>query len=181
MGALAALSVLGAVVAWLGVLMLSLADGGRGLSAGLGLVGVGLALAVGISQNDPLPAVALGIGGLAAAAIRLRGAPRGWGLAPPGTTPRLLIGIGVPLAIALVLGAELAAADRVARLAGLAVALLAAVRLLSVEPRWAALGTGAALALGLGALGGMTAAVAGAAVAVVLGAFDGGEAAEARR
>jgi hypothetical protein len=181
MEALSALSVLGVALAWLGVVMLSLAEGGRGLSAGLGLVGVGLALAVGISEGDPLPGVVLGVGGLAAAAIRLRGSPEGWGLAPPGTTPRLLIGLAVPLAVALALGAQLAATGGVARLGGLAVALLAGVRLLTVERRWAALGAGAALALGLGALGGTTAAVAGAAVAVGLGALDDEGAAEAPR
>jgi hypothetical protein len=181
MEALTALSVLGAVVAWLGVVVLSLADAGRGQSAGLGLVGAGLALAVGTSERDLLAAVSLGVGGLAAAAMRLRGAPPGWGLAPPGTTPRLLMCVGVPLAVALVLGAELATAGGVARLAGLAVALLAAVRLLMVERRWAALGAGAALALGLGALGGTSAAVAGAAVAVGLGVFDAEEAAETSR
>lgn len=180
MDALAALAVLGAVVAWLGATMLTLAEAGRGLAVGLALVGAGLALAVGVVDGDPLRAAALGVGGLLAAAMRVRGAPAGWGLAPPDTTPRLLMGIGVPLAVALALGTGIGAEGGVARLAGLVVALLAGVRLLTVEARWAALGAGAALAIGLGSLGGLTAALATAAVAIGLGLIDGEEGAEAR-
>jgi len=78
-----------------------------------------------------------------------------------------------------VASSEIASPAGAARVAGLVVAALALARILTTERRWAALGAGSALALGLGTLGGATGLVAGAAVAAGLGAIDGAEAAEA--
>jgi hypothetical protein len=82
------------------------------------------------------------------------------------------------IGVALLAGSGLGSPQGTARLGALAVAALAAGRILTVEHRWTALGGASALALGLGALGGTTALLAAAAVAVALGAIDGDEAVE---
>lgn len=175
-----ALAAAGAVVAWAGATTLCLADGRRGLAAGLVLAALGLALALATSGSDPLAAAAVGAGGLCSAAMRLRDGEPGWGMMPPGSTPRLVGSVVVLIAVGLIGGSGPGDPAATARLGALAVALVAAGRLLTVSWRWAALGAGAALALGLGALGDTPGMLAGALVAVGLGLMGGVEAPAAR-
>jgi len=77
------------------------------------------------------------------------------------------------IAIALVAGSALGSPGGASRLAALAVAVLAAGRVLTADRPWPALGAGSMLSLGLGALGGPVGLVAGALVAAGLGTIDG--------
>lgn len=173
-----AAAVAGAAIAWLGATLLTASDGRRGLALGLAVLTAGLVLATWAAGQQTLGVAALAAGGAVSAALRLRGGRPGWGVLAQGSTPRLVGAIVVLIGAALVAGAALVSPPVVARLAGLAVAVLAAGRILTVGHRWAALGAASALALGLGALGGTTALVAAALVAAGLGAIDGDEAVE---
>jgi hypothetical protein len=159
-------------LAWLGAALLLVGDGRRGLALGLVLLTAGLAGASAAGGQAPLGVAVLALGGVAAAALRLRGGRAGWGLLPPGSTPRLVGAIVGVIAATLVAGFGLGTAEGAARLAALVVAALAAGRILTVEDRWAALGGASALALGLGALGGTAALVAAGIVAAGLGVID---------
>jgi len=93
------------------------------------------------------------VGGSFSASLQFgRGGARGV-LMPPGSTPRLIGSVVALILTVLVVGTGLQDPAGVARLGALTVAVMAAGRLLTVRSRWAALGAGSALALGLGALG----------------------------
>ena len=176
---IATLAVLGAGTAWVGVTLLAVAEAARGVALGLAVIAAGLALAAGAAGEPPPAVFAFAAGGLAAAALRLRDGEPGWALLPPGSTPRLIGGILVLIAAALVARGGLATPAGAQQLGAMVVAVIAAGRVLSTGRRWAALGAASALALGLGALGGPVAVVTGALVAAGLGAMDGREPAEA--
>jgi len=176
-----AVAIVGAAAAWVGVTLLAVADARRGLALGLLVVTAGLVLASAAAAQPPLAVAALGAGGAAAAALRLRSGRPGWGLLPPGSTPRLVGSIAVVIGAALVAGSQLGSPPGAARLAALAVAGLAAGRVLTVEHRWAALGSASALALGLGALGGAVPLLTAGVVAAGLGTIDARDAAEVGR
>jgi hypothetical protein len=169
----------GAAASWLGIALLLVADGRRGLALGLVVATAGLVLATAAAGQPPAGVAALAAGGLIAAALRLRDGQPGWGLLPPGSTPRLTGAIVVLIAAVIVAGPGIGSAEGAVRLGALVVATLAAGRILTVDQRWAALGAASALAIGLGALGGLTAMVAGAAVAAGLGAIGGADPVEA--
>jgi hypothetical protein len=169
-----AAAVAGMAVAWLGATLALVADGRRGLALGLVVLTAGLAVASAAGGQPPLGVALLALGGVVAAALRLRGGRPGWGLLPPGSTSRLVGAIVGVIGAALVAGFGLGSPEGAARLGALVVAALAAGRILTVEDRWAALGGASALALGLGALGGMAALVASGLVAAGLGAIDDG-------
>jgi hypothetical protein len=168
-----AAAVLGAAAAWLGATLLLVGDGRRGLALGLVVLTAGLVIASAAAGQQPLGVAVLGAGGAAAAVLRLRDGRAGWGLLPPGSTPRLVGAIVVVIGAALVAGSQLGSPGGAARLAALAVAALAVGRILTVGQRWAALGSASALALGLGALGGVTALVTAGVVAAGLGSIEG--------
>jgi hypothetical protein len=165
----------GAGVAWIGVTLLTVSEARRGLAVGLALAALGLALAAAAAGQAPPAVATLVAGGLVAAAMRLRGGPHGWGVLPPGSTPRLAAAIVVLLAAAVVDGSAIASPEGAARLAALVVSVLAVGTVLTARQPWSALGAGSALALGLGALGGPGGLVAGAAVAAGLGVIEGPE------
>ena len=79
-----------AATAWLGASIVVLADGRRGLAAGLGLATLGLAI-LALIVAGPLAAGALLLGGVAAAARRAVAGPSGWAIMPAGSTPRLVM------------------------------------------------------------------------------------------
>jgi hypothetical protein len=81
---------LAALAAWLGASVIVLADGRRGLAAGLGLTTAALAFLVWPSAGAPA-AVAIFAGGGIAAWMRIRGGPPAWSLMPAGSTPRLIL------------------------------------------------------------------------------------------
>jgi hypothetical protein len=168
-------AVAGAALAWLGITLLTVADGRRGLALGIAVASAGLAVASAAAGAPGAGVVALLAGGLVAALLRLRGGPPGWGVLPPGSTPRLVAALVVLIGAALAAGSQLGSPAGAARLAALVVSVLAAGRILAGERPWAVLGAGSALAVGLGALGGLPALVAGAVVAAGLGTIDGAE------
>jgi hypothetical protein len=166
-----------AVVAWLGGSVVLLSDGRRGLALGLALVGAGLA-GLAFSAGHDLEAVALLAGGAGAAVLRLRDGPGGWNVMPAGSTPRLILSIVTAL-ITLYIATAVTSGEG----AGLRFAVLAALTLLVLRvllgADQAAANTaacGIALALGAGALLSARAApelacVVAAVVAVGLGAL----------
>lgn len=165
-----AAAVAGAAIAWLAMTLLAVSEGRHGTAAALLAAGIGLGIAA-VAVGDLLAGAVLAAGGACAAALHHRSAPPGWGLAPPGSTPRLVGGVILLIAGALAAGSSLGTASGWARLAALLVIGLGAMRLLSVAVRWSSLAAGSALALGLGAVGAVPSAAAGAVVAVALGAF----------
>src|SRR5256885_3602779 len=80
-------------VAWLGASVVVLSDGRRGLALGAALSTLALAAIV-FSGAGPVAGIALGVGGLTAAARRLTAGVAGWGIMPPGSTPRFILCVG---------------------------------------------------------------------------------------
>lgn len=139
-----------AVAAWLGASMVVLAEGRRGMAAGLALAGVGLAATL---IDEPYGAAAVAAAGILAAVLRLRDGPPGWSVVPPGTTPRLILcivvgAVGAFAATTQLLGPGPAPARVGVVLAG----AMAAARLLSTGRRAAALAAAALLGLAVAAL-----------------------------
>jgi hypothetical protein len=85
-----------AFVAWLGMSLVVLADGRRGLALGAAIATAGLALLVGQGAGL-IDAGALALGGAAMVARRLTRGPGGWQLMPPGSTPRLVLCVAAGL------------------------------------------------------------------------------------
>jgi hypothetical protein len=173
-----ALPLLAAGLAWFGVTLTALAEGRRGFALGLALTGAGLA-GVQLGAGRPLNALLLAGAALLSASLRLRDGPRGWGLLPPGSTPGIVLSIVVLVACVLLAGALLQGAAGIPSLAPLAVALVAAGRVLTVVQRQPALAAASALALALAGFGSLAATVAGGLVAVALAAFPAASAEEA--
>ena len=149
----AAVAVAGASLAWLGAAVVVLSDERRGLGLGIAVAVVGLAVANAAAGKDLLGDGALVVGGACSAGLQFGRGGVSWGLMPPGSTPRLIGSLVALILTVLVVGTGLQDPAGVARLGALIVALMAGGRLLTVRRRWAALGAGSALALGLGALG----------------------------
>jgi hypothetical protein len=138
-----------AVAAWTGASVLVLSEGRRALAAGLAVFGIGLAVAVAFTA--PVPAAVLAAGSLAAAALRLRDGRPGWRMLPPGSTPRLILCLGVGViggfaATSLIAGPGPGPARAAAALGG----VMTAARLLSTTHRDAALTSASALCLVMG-------------------------------
>jgi hypothetical protein len=79
-----------ALAAWLGVSLVVLADGRRGLATGTVIATLGLAGAVWPEAGLPA-ALAIVVGGAIAAARRYMAGPEGWQIMPAGSTPRLVL------------------------------------------------------------------------------------------
>jgi hypothetical protein len=171
-----AIAVLAAGLAWLGASVTALSEARRGLALGLVLTGAGLAGAV--LATRPLGAGLLALSAVLAALLRLRDGPDGWGVLPPGSTPGIVLSVAVLVASLVLAGTAFQAGGSVATVAPLAVSAVSAVRLLSSRSRQAALTTGSALALALGALGGTGDILVGSLVAVALAAIPSAEAEE---
>ena len=138
-----------AFVAWLGAALIVLSDGRRGLALGLALITLaftGLAWAGG----ETFGAGVLFAGGAVASGLRLRsGGQDGWGLMPPGSTPRLVMCIAAAL-VALWFAASVTfGGGAPVRFAGLAVIGLMGGRALSSGDTAVVLSAVAGLALAL--------------------------------
>jgi hypothetical protein len=141
-------------LAWLGAAVLVLSDARRGLAVGLLVAVVGLAV-IRAAEGDAVDAGILLVFGLLASVIGLRRNPRrGWGLLPPGSTPRIVFSLVVGgLALWLGLGVLDTPGDPPARAAAVIVMALGAGRLLSVRDPRAALAGASLIALGAGTIG----------------------------
>lgn len=160
------MSIGAAFAAWLGGSILLLGDGRRGLALGLAVLTAGLALFA-LDARDIPTAVALALGGAAAAALRLRSGPEGWGLMRPGSTPRILLAI-VTGVLALYFAASLATGDGAAVRFGWLVAMaLSAGRVLQTSEPAASVTAACALALSIGAAAAIAPASSGVAAAIV--------------
>jgi hypothetical protein len=123
---------LAAFVAWLGAAIIVLADGRRGLALGLGLITVAFT-ALAWAGGETLGAAALFAGGAVASARALGSGAEGWGLMPPGSTPRLVLSVAVGL-VALWFAASVTfGTGAPVRFAGLAVLGLMGARALATS------------------------------------------------
>jgi hypothetical protein len=168
---LAAATGLAALVAWVGASLVVLSDGRRGLALGMAVAAAGLA-GIAWRSAGPLAAAAIAVGGLAAAAGRLRSGELGWGIMPAGSTPRLLLCVAVALVAAWVATTVTTGPGAGLRFAALASLGLAAARVLWSADAAVLLTAAGLLALDIGiaasaadiwpyAAGGLVAAVIG--------------------
>jgi hypothetical protein len=79
-----------AFAAWLGISIVVLSEGRRGIAAGIALATVGLSV-LALPAAGIVGAVALFAGGAIAAVRRALSGPQGWGIMPAGSTPRLVL------------------------------------------------------------------------------------------
>jgi hypothetical protein len=178
---------LGLGVAWVGAAVLVLSDARRGLAVGLLLAAIGLAV-IRVAEGDVLDAGLLLAGGVIGAFIGLRRNPRrGWGLLPPGSTPRIVLSIVVGGgALWLAVGMLNSPGTAPARAAAVIVMALGAGRLLAVRDPRAALAAASLIALGAGALAGLattdeTGVVIGSVAAIALNLIPTTPESEAQR
>jgi len=120
------------VVAWVGVSLVVLADGRRGLALGMALGALGLA-GVSLSAAGPIGAIALAAGGAVAAARRFTAGPAGWAIMPAGSTPRLVLCVAGGLLALWVGVAVMTGSGGALRFALIAVVGLAGARVLAGE------------------------------------------------
>jgi hypothetical protein len=140
-------------LAWLGAALIVLADGRRGLAAGIAVTTVGIAALV-LEASGPLDATIVAAGGAVAIIPGLRSG-EDWGLMPAGSTPRLLLCIAGGL-LALWLAASITTGSGVAlRFAVLAVGGLSGTRILSTDSSPVLLTAVGALAFALAATAGL--------------------------
>jgi len=127
--------------------MIVLSDGGRGLALGLALVTAALT-ALALAGGETIGAGAIAIGGAIASVRLLRsGGEKGWGLMPPGSTPRLILCVASGL-IALWFAASVTFGGGASvRFAGVALLGLMGGRALSSSRTAVVLAAVAALAL----------------------------------
>jgi hypothetical protein len=151
---------LAAFVAWLGAAIVVLADGRRGLALGLALITVAFT-ALTWAGGETLGAAALLMGGAVASVRALSSGAEGWGLMPPGSTPRLVLSVAVGL-VALWFAASVTfGAGAPVRFAGPAVLGLMGVRALASSDTAIVLVAVAGLALALAESTGMAATAPG--------------------
>lgn len=135
-----------ALVAWLGVSIIVLADGRRGLAVGLATSAAGLA---GIAWHDGDAVAALIVlgGGEAAALMRYRTGPEGWALMPPGSTPRLVLCVAGGLVALWFAASVTIGPDGATRFAALSVIGMSGARIVSSRERSSAVTAVATLAI----------------------------------
>ncbi len=143
-----------AVAAWLGASIIVLADGRRGVAAGLTLVAAGLAVLTWPAEGA-VPALALLAGGGAAAVRLLTSGRQDWALMPAGSTPRLILAIAAAV-IALWFAASVTTGSGAeTRFAVLAVLVLLGARALHSGDPDVLLASVSGLALAVGAASGL--------------------------
>jgi hypothetical protein len=143
-----------AFLAWLGAAVVVLSDGRRGLALGTGVATLALAVIVWLDAG-PFAAAAVAAGGLASAGRRLMVGHEGWGIMPPGSTPRFILCVaGGLVALWIALGMTSGHSSAL-RFAILAVAGLAGARMLGSEDHSVLLTVVALLALAIAAAAGL--------------------------
>jgi hypothetical protein len=140
------------ILVWLGASLVVVADGRRGLAAGIALSTLGLAVLAFLTAGA-VAAAAIAAGGAVAAARRSISGPAGWEILAPGSTPRLLLCIATALVafwIADAVTGGPVASLRFGLMTGIA---LAAARVLSTGEPAAQLSAVAIVALGAASVG----------------------------
>jgi hypothetical protein len=137
-----------AFAAWSGAAVIVLADGRRGLAAGVLLVTVGFA-SLAWADGAWLNGAFLLAGGAVSAFERTRRGPQDWGLMPPGSTPRLILAAAGGI-LSLWFAASVTTGPHAPlRFACVAVLGLTAGRVLQGQAAAAVLSASAALAIAL--------------------------------
>ncbi|MGA7910840.1 MAG: hypothetical protein WCC30_04750 [Candidatus Dormiibacterota bacterium] len=150
------IAAIAAFTGWLGVSMIVLADGRRGLAAGLAVSTAGLA-AIAWRDGESVAALIVLVGGAAAAFLRNRAGPRGWVVMPPGSTPRLILCVAGGLVALWFAASVTLGPDGATRFAALSVIGLSGARIVasreasSVVTAVATLALATAVATDLGA------------------------------
>jgi hypothetical protein len=153
--------------------MVMLADGRRGLAAGLAIMSAAFAALV-WSGGQPVGAIALLAGGLVAAGLRFFRGPAGWGLMEPGSTPRIILTVVAGM-LALWIAASIATGPGAPlRFAVLSTLGLLGERMLQEADRDVVLCAAAGLALALAAAAGLAGGAAGIAPYVIAAVIAGG-------
>jgi hypothetical protein len=143
-----------AFVAWLGASIVVLADGRRGLALGLALAAAGLSMLV-WQEAGPVAAGLLAAGGAVAAGRRLVAGAAGWGMMPPGSTPRIILSVAAAL-LAMWIALGITGGESPAlRFSVLAVVALAGGRVLTSEGADVHLTAVAMIALAVAAAAGL--------------------------
>jgi hypothetical protein len=137
-----------AFVAWLGAAIIVLADGRRGLAAGIGLVAIGFT-AIAWSEGVWVGGACLLVGGAVAVIALLQTGPQDWGLMPAGSTPRLILAVAGGILSLWVAASVTTGPGASLRFACLAVLGLMAGRLLQSKAAVPALAGAAGLAIAL--------------------------------
>ncbi|HEV2967277.1 MAG TPA: hypothetical protein VG009_04170 [Candidatus Dormibacteraeota bacterium] len=163
------------IVVWLGASLVVVADGRRGLAAGIALSTFGLAVLAFVTAGA-IAAAAIAAGGAIAGVRRLVSGPAGWEILAPGSTPRLVLCVAAALVAFWIADAVTSGPVASLRFALLAGIVLAATRVLSTTEQAAQLSAVAILALCVGsaaAIGsteqGVWPYLAGGVVAAVVG------------
>lgn len=159
---------------WLGASLVVVADGRRGLAAGITLSTLGLAVLALITVGAGA-AAAIAVGGAVAAGRRSVSGPAGWEILAPGSTPRLVLCIAAALIAFWVADAVTTGPVASLRFAAITGIALSAVRVLSTSEPSAQLSAVAIVALCIACAGPIGSAqpgiwlyVVGAVVAMVV-------------
>lgn len=131
---------------WLGASLVVVADGRRGLAAGIALSTLGLAVLALITVGAGA-AAAIAVGGAVAAGRRSVSGPAGWEILAPGSTPRLVLCIAAALIAFWVADAVTTGPVASLRFAVITGIALSAVRVLSTSEPSAQLSAVAIVAL----------------------------------
>jgi hypothetical protein len=142
------------LAAWVGAAVIVLAEGRRGLAAGIGLVALGFTVLAWTDGLWPAGAILLA-GGAVSVFELLRTGPQQWGLMPPASTPRLILAVVVGILSLWVAASVTTGPGASLRFASLAVLGLMAGRLLQSQSSIAVLTAAAALALALAGASGL--------------------------
>jgi hypothetical protein len=140
--------------AWVGAAVIVLADGRRGLAAGVGLVALGFTV-LAWTNGLWLEGAILLVGGAVGAFELVRTGPKEWGLMPPGSTPRLILAVVAGILSLWVAASVTTGPGASLRFASLAVLGLMAGRLLQTQNATAVLTAAAGLALALAGASGL--------------------------
>jgi hypothetical protein len=155
-----------AFTAWLGAAMIVLADGRRALALGLALTAASFA-ALAWLGGDIGAAAALFAGGAVATVLRLRWGSEGWGLMPPGSTPRLILAVVAGVVALWIAASVTTGAGAPLRFATLAVLGLMGARVLGGRDPAVVLTAVAVMALAVAMEAGLTATPPGPAPYIV--------------
>jgi hypothetical protein len=145
-----------AFLAWAGASLIVLADGRRGLALGTALAAAGLSVVV-WQGAGPIAALSLAAGGAIAAWGRLRSGAGGWGLMPPGSTPRIILSVAGGLLTMWVALGITSGHSAALRFSAMAVVGLAGARVLTSEAAEVQLTAVALVALAVAAAAGLDA------------------------
>jgi hypothetical protein len=142
------------LAAWVGAAVIVLAEGRRGLAAGIGLVALGFTVLAWTDGLWPAGAILLAGGAVSVFELLRTGTPQ-WGLMPPASTPRLILAVVVGILSLWVAASVTTGPGASLRFASLAVLGLMAGRLLQSQSSIAVLTAAAALALALAGASGL--------------------------